>query len=105
MHVKTHANAGCRYCARLQQASFWGGEVEILVLSRMLRAPIYVYRSAQEAGRCGGFPACHLSLSAQDCPCRKTWQAWGHAHASLLGWTMRGHACMRAGRSGASCPS
>ena len=41
----------CRYCARLQAPSFWGGEVEILVLSRMLRAPIYVYRSAQEAGR------------------------------------------------------
>lgn len=41
-----------RYCARLQQPSFWGGEVEILVLSRMLKVPIYVYKSAQEAGRC-----------------------------------------------------
>ena len=40
-----------RYCARLQQPSFWGGEVEILVLSRMLKVPIYVYKSAQEAGR------------------------------------------------------
>lgn len=37
------------YCKRLAQPSFWGGEVELLVLSRLLRVPIYVYQSAAEA--------------------------------------------------------
>ena len=40
------------YCERLKQESFWGGEVEILVLSRMLKVPIYVFKTAEEAGRC-----------------------------------------------------
>lgn len=33
-----------------QDAGFWGGELELLVLSRMLRQPITVYRTAAEAG-------------------------------------------------------
>lgn len=41
-----------RYCTRLQAPSFWGGEVEILILSKMLKAPIYVFQRAEEAGRC-----------------------------------------------------
>ena len=41
----------CSYCERLKQESFWGGEVEILVLSRMLKVPIYVFKTAEEAGR------------------------------------------------------
>ena len=41
----------CRYCTRLQSPSFWGGEVEILILSRMLKSPIYVFQKAEEAGR------------------------------------------------------
>lgn len=40
----------CRYCARLNRNDFWGGEVEILVLSKMLHVPIYVYRTAEETG-------------------------------------------------------
>lgn len=39
-----------KYCARLNDAGFWGGEVELMVLSRLLRVPIYVYRSSKEAG-------------------------------------------------------
>lgn len=39
-----------RYCKRLQQDDFWGGELEILVLSKMLHLPIYVYRTAEESG-------------------------------------------------------
>ena len=31
--------------------SFWGGEPELLVLSKMLRVPITVYLSSQDAGR------------------------------------------------------
>ncbi len=42
----------CRYCTRLESPSFWGGEVEILILSKMLRVPIHVMQRAQEAGRC-----------------------------------------------------
>ena len=41
-----------RYCQRLNSANFWGGEVELLVLSKMLHTPIYVYKTAQEGGRC-----------------------------------------------------
>ena len=44
-------NVCCRYCQRLGSTSFWGGEVELLVLSKMLHTPIYVYKTAQEGGR------------------------------------------------------
>ena len=40
-----------RYCRRLESPQFWGGEVEILILSKMLRVPIHVMQSAKEAGR------------------------------------------------------
>ena len=40
-----------RYCTRLESPSFWGGDVEILILSKMLRMPIHVMQSAKEAGR------------------------------------------------------
>ena len=36
---------------RLESPQFWGGEVEILILSKMLRVPIHVMQSAKEAGR------------------------------------------------------
>jgi hypothetical protein len=38
--------------------TFWGGEAELLVLSKMLSVPIYVYLSASEAkrGRAGFSP-------------------------------------------------
>ena len=39
------------YCRRIMAPTFWGGEPELLVLSQMLRVPIAVYISAQEAGR------------------------------------------------------
>ncbi|KAL3132074.1 hypothetical protein ABBQ32_008684 [Trebouxia sp. C0010 RCD-2024] len=45
-----------RYCQRLVSPSCWGGEVEMLVLSKMLHTPIYVYKTGQEDGRRdGGF--------------------------------------------------
>lgn len=60
-----------RYCTRLESPAFWGGEVEILVLSKMLRMPIHVMQRALEVGRCGTLcnrwadaqaPARHLSV-------------------------------------------
>ncbi|KAK9809382.1 hypothetical protein WJX73_010525 [Symbiochloris irregularis] len=39
-----------KYCQRLQSPKFWGGEVELFVLSKMVSTPIYIYRTAQEAG-------------------------------------------------------
>lgn len=39
-----------KYCARMKSAGFWGGEVELMVLSRLLQVPIYVYRTTVEAG-------------------------------------------------------
>lgn len=51
-----------RYCGMLQKPGFWGGEVEILVLSRMLQVPIYVYQNAEERGRYLTCPCIILSL-------------------------------------------
>jgi hypothetical protein len=31
------------YCKRIMSPKFWGGEAELLVLSKMLQVPIYVY--------------------------------------------------------------
>ena len=31
------------YCKKIMSPSFWGGEPELLVLSKMLKVPIYVY--------------------------------------------------------------
>ncbi|KAK9819967.1 hypothetical protein WJX72_004558 [[Myrmecia] bisecta] len=39
------------YCRRLKSAGFWGGNVELLVLSKMLKVPIIVYQTAAEQGR------------------------------------------------------
>lgn len=43
-----------KFCGKLHKPDFWGGEVEILVLSKMLHTPIYVYKSAEEA-KMGGY--------------------------------------------------
>lgn len=40
----------CRYCQRVQKPSFWGGESELYVISRMLRTPIHIYRTSAEVG-------------------------------------------------------
>ncbi|CAM6100808.1 unnamed protein product [Calypogeia fissa] len=45
-----------RYCERIPSSRFWGGESELLVLSRMCNLPIIVYIPESEArrGRAGG---------------------------------------------------
>jgi hypothetical protein len=43
----------CSYCRRIMSTAFWGGEPELLVLSKMLQVPIYVYLSSAEAGKGG----------------------------------------------------
>ena len=47
-----------QYCERIQSPQFWGGEAELLVLSKLLQQPIFVYlkesggyRSIQEYGK------------------------------------------------------
>lgn len=50
----------------LQKPNFWGGEVEILVLSRMLQVPIFVYQTAEEHGRSGLSQPCPLTST---CTC------------------------------------
>ncbi|KAL6142232.1 hypothetical protein ACLB2K_060515 [Fragaria x ananassa] len=47
-----------RYCQRIQQPDFWGGESELLVLSKLCRQPIIVYIPEHEhtnGGRSSGF--------------------------------------------------
>mmetsp|Transcript_12601 Transcript_12601/g.46025 ORF Transcript_12601/g.46025 Transcript_12601/m.46025 type:complete len:282 (+) Transcript_12601:122-967(+) len=61
------------YCQRLIRPSFWGGEAELLVLSRLLKTPISVYiregagfrgsfRSIQQYGEAFGPALCSLLL-------------------------------------------
>eukprot|EP01024_Parvocaulis_polyphysoides_P039013 TRINITY_DN35231_c2_g1_i1.p2 TRINITY_DN35231_c2_g1~~TRINITY_DN35231_c2_g1_i1.p2 ORF type:complete len:238 (-),score=28.99 TRINITY_DN35231_c2_g1_i1:320-1009(-) len=38
------------YCKRLVRPDFWGGEVEMFVLSKMLKIPIKVYMQEKEVG-------------------------------------------------------
>lgn len=38
------------YCRRILAPTFWGGEPELLVLSKMLRVPIYVYLATTGSG-------------------------------------------------------
>jgi len=42
-----------KYCKQLRSPSFWGGEPELLVLSRLLRTPIHVYKKETEFGSQG----------------------------------------------------
>ncbi len=62
----------CRYCTRLESPSFWGGEVEILILSKMLRTPIHVMQRAQEVGRCESF----VKSSSGNLRCSAMCQVW-----------------------------
>lgn len=39
------------YCEHLQKPGFWGGEPELLVLSKMLQVPVLVYLPAKDAGK------------------------------------------------------
>ncbi|GAB4822635.1 hypothetical protein N2152v2_009681 [Parachlorella kessleri] len=46
------------YCRRIVQPNFWGGEAELLVLSQMLRVPVFVYLTSSDAkGGPAGFVA------------------------------------------------
>lgn len=44
------------YCRRVLQPTFWGGEAELLVLSQMLKVPIFVYLSNSGKGVHGFTP-------------------------------------------------
>lgn len=45
-----------RYCQRIERSDFWGGESELLVLSKLCRQPVIVYIPEQEhMGRGTGF--------------------------------------------------
>ena len=80
-----------------------------MVLTLKIKNTIYVYRSAQEAGRCEGFPARHTCPWIEGLTAQEGWRAWGDIctqaccgsvdactceNAVLKG--TRGHACMRA---------
>lgn len=43
-----------RYCQRINRSDFWGGESELLVLSKLCRQPINVYIPEHEHKRGGG---------------------------------------------------
>eukprot|EP00873_Tetraselmis_striata_P023347 jgi/Tetstr1/443611/TSEL_031610.t1 len=44
-----------RYCQRLESPSFWGGEPELLVLSKMLKVPLVVYMPEDEMNAGNGY--------------------------------------------------
>ena len=39
------------YCRNLSKPTFWGGEVEMMVITKMLQVPIFVYQPAAELRR------------------------------------------------------
>ena len=43
-----------KYCKRILEPAFWGGEPELLVLSRLIRRPIVVYIHASQARNAEG---------------------------------------------------
>lgn len=49
MSIKTEDKLE-RYCHRIQSPSFWGGEPELLVLSKLLKTPIRVYLPDERVG-------------------------------------------------------
>lgn len=38
-----------QYCSQLARPTFWGGEVEMMVISKMLKIPIFVYTATDES--------------------------------------------------------
>ena len=38
-----------QYCSQLSRPTFWGGEVELMVISKMLKIPIFVYTATDGA--------------------------------------------------------
>jgi OTU-like cysteine protease len=45
-----------QYCSQLARPTFWGGEVEMMVIATMLKVPIFVYTSnAEKTGGCVTF--------------------------------------------------
>ena len=45
------------YCKNLARPTFWGGEVEMMIITKMLSVPIFVYQSVAElGGECALFP-------------------------------------------------
>ncbi|AEC09481.1 putative OTU domain, papain-like cysteine peptidase superfamily, ubiquitin thioesterase OTU1 [Arabidopsis thaliana] len=44
-----------RFCQRIGRHDFWGGESELLVLSKLCKQPIIVYIPEHEHGRGGGY--------------------------------------------------
>ncbi|XP_020276020.1 OTU domain-containing protein At3g57810 [Asparagus officinalis] len=43
-----------RYCQRIERSDFWGGESELLVLSKLIHQPIIVYIPEEEHARTRG---------------------------------------------------
>ena len=39
-----------QYCTELRVEGFWGGNPEMMVLSKMLKVPIYVYGAGSDYG-------------------------------------------------------
>lgn len=56
------------YCKRILSPTFWGGEPELLVLSQMLKVPIFVYIPGKEAGRYGAVRPSILQTSRPSKP-------------------------------------
>ena len=52
---RVNAAVLCSYCRRIQSPTFWGGEPELIVLSQLLKVPIFVYLSNSEYGGTSGY--------------------------------------------------
>ncbi|KAL1210040.1 OVARIAN TUMOR DOMAIN-containing deubiquitinating enzyme 3 [Cardamine amara subsp. amara] len=61
-----------RYCQRIGRHDFWGGESELLVLSKLCKQPIIVYIPEHEHGR-GGFGSGFIPIQEYGSEFRGGW--------------------------------
>ncbi|OVA17695.1 Ovarian tumor [Macleaya cordata] len=62
-----------RYCQRIERSDFWGGESELLVLSKLCRQPIVVYIPEHEHTR-GGWGSGFIPIAEYGEEFGKTWK-------------------------------
>ncbi|KAF2582130.1 hypothetical protein F2Q70_00008531 [Brassica cretica] len=62
-----------RYCQRIGRHDFWGGESELLVLSKLCKQPIIVYIPEHEHRRGGGYGSGFIPIAEYGAEFRGGW--------------------------------
>ncbi|XP_010528742.1 PREDICTED: OTU domain-containing protein At3g57810 isoform X3 [Tarenaya hassleriana] len=79
-----------RYCQRIRRQDFWGGESELLVLSKLCKQPIIVYIPEHEHGK-GGFGSGFIPIAEYGAEFRRGWGKGKAKNAVRLLYSGRNH--------------